>query len=162
MTISLNSCRALLAAGLLLAAPMAALAQDTTVTYDPATITLTSPKGTESQYTVGDVSVYASTSPAYDDVPATVSMSLSLSGISPVDKGLLEWITQNEEASGTLRDIAITAKGTAADGSEQDIEYKLTDAKVTSVSSSFSTYAPHSISLSVEAGTLTIDGVAMN
>lgn len=151
-----------LAIGLLVLAPVTARAQDDTVTFDPATITVTTADGTQSQYMVNDVSVYASTSPAYDDVPASVSMSLSLTGITPVDPALLEWITQAEGASGTLRDIAITAKSTAADGSAQDIAYMLTEAHVTSISSSFSTYAAHSISLSVEASKLTIDGVAMN
>lgn len=152
----------LFASALALLAPVAAFAQDDTQTFEPATITLTSAKGSESQYVVNDVSVYASTSPAYDDVPATTSMSLSLTGITPIDPTLLEWASQAEDKAGSLRNIAIVTTVTNADGSESEIRYEVTEAHVTSVSSSFSTYAANSLSLSVEASKLTIAGVAMN
>jgi hypothetical protein len=157
-----SSRRALLAIGLALVAPVAALAQDATVTYDPATITISGGKGKSAEYSVNDVSVYASTSPAYDDVPASTSMSLSLTGITPIDQALLEWSSQAEGMAGETRDLVIVSKTTAEDGTETESRYEVTGAHVTSVSASFSTYAPNSISLSVEADKLTIDGVAMN
>lgn len=145
--------------GSLSAAPMA-IAQD--ATFAPATLLLTSASGEEFEYSVGDASFYVSATEGYDDVPASVDFSLSLSTITPIDANLLEWSSQTiGKKKDATRSITIVGEADAATGSEE-IRYEVTDAKVTSVSITQSTYGAPSVSLSLMAGELTINGVAIN
>ena len=145
-------------AAVLLATGSAALAQD----LPPAKLLLVSEDGTQLEYTAADASFYVSTSPAYDGTPATTDMSFSLSTITPVDANLLQWSAQT--GSKSKEDYSIVIASTVADGEgeEREIRYQVTDAEVTSVSTSVSTYAVPSVSLSLTGGKLVIDGVAMN
>lgn len=150
---------AAMALSLLATAPIA-VAQDT-ATFAPAKLIVSSADGEELEYTVGDASFYVSTIEGYDDVPSSVDFSLSLSAITPINADLLEWTSQTE-GKDKNETRTITIIGT--DGSEagEEVTYEITDAKVTSVSFSQSTYGAPSVALSLTAGSLTINGVLMN
>ena len=161
----LNNTRrnALFAVGMVLLAPAAASAQDAAATtYAPATLVLKAVDGTETQYQVGDVSLYVSSSAAYDDVPATTDLSLSLSTLTPVDAALLKWAAQTTEEAKETRDFSITAAIVAADGTSQDLTYEITGGHVTSFSAAHSTISPPNYSLSITADSVTLDGVKLN
>jgi hypothetical protein len=134
------------------------LAQET---FEPATLVVTSADGEEFEYTVGDASFYVSTSPGYEDVAPTVDFSLSLSSITPIDENLLEWSSQHTgKGKNAVRSITVVGSdGTEAGG---QITYEISDAEVTSVSMSQSTYSAPSVSLSLMAGDLLINGIQMN
>lgn len=150
---------AAMALSLLVTAPIA-VAQDTP-TFAPARLILTSADGEELEYSVGDSSFYVSSIEGYEDVPDSVDFSLSLSSITPIDADLLEWSSQT--AGKSKNDTrAITIIGTDGTESGEEVSYEITDAKVTSVSMSQSTYGAPSVSLSLMAGKLTVNGVAMN
>lgn len=154
---------AFFAACLVLAAPVAALAQDTgAAALAPSTLVLTAADGAETQYQVTDVSVYLSSSPAYDDVPATTSMSLSLTTITPVDAALLKWATQTTEDTKDLRTVKVTTSVTNPDGKQSDLVYEVTEGHVSSLTATNSTLAVPSIAVTVDATALTINGVKMN
>ena len=162
----LTKTTALFALGLALMAPIAVYAQDETApTVAPATIVLSGADGAEvGTYTVTDISVYLSTIAAVDDQPAYTDFSLSLSTVTPLDAALLEWASQTNTGDAALRNISITVAVTDAEGGEpHDMQYEVKDAKVTSLSTSHSSYtAGANVSLQIAAGKLTIDGIAVN
>ena len=161
----LTKTTALLALGLALMAPVAASAQDeTTPTVAPATIVISGADGAEvGTYSVTDISVYLSAVAAMDDQPAYTDFSLSLSSVTPLDAALLEWASQTNAADDALRNLSITVSVTDADGGEpHDMTYDVKDAKVSSLSTSHSSYAAGAnVSLQVTAGKLAIDGIAI-
>jgi hypothetical protein len=137
-----------------------ALAQDDQA-FEPARLILTDAAGDELEYSVGDASFYVSTIDGYDGAEDTVDFSLSLSSISPIDAELLEWSTQTAgKSKSDARTITVIGVNAGEDGEE--IRYEVTDARVTSVSLTQSTYGAPSVSLSLVAGTLTVNGVQMN
>ena len=153
-----NASRGLAVLGLLAAS--SALAQE--ATFEPATLLLEGTDGEQLEYSAGDASFYVSTSAGYDDVPASVDFSLSLSSVTPIDAALLEWSSQTEGRSKTrVRSITIVGTSQDEEGGEE-LRYEVSDAEVTSVSITQSTYASPSVSLSLSAGDLVINGVAMN
>jgi hypothetical protein len=153
-----NVSRGLALLGLMAASSV--LAQE--ATFEPATLLLEGADGEQLEYSVGDASFYVSTSAGYDDVPASVDFSLSLSSVTPIDAALLEWSSQAEGRSKTrVRSITIVGTPGGEEGGEE-LRYEVSDAEVTSVSITQSTYASPSVSLSLSAGDLVINGVAMN
>lgn len=154
---------AFFAACLVLAAPVAVAAQDAEAqTLAPSKLVLTAADGTETNYQVTDVSVYLSSSPAYDDVPASTSLSLSLTTITPVDASLLKWASQTNPDSNELRNVKVTTSVTNPDGKQSDLVYELTDAHVSSLSATNSILVVPSVSLTLEATKLLVNGVTMN
>ena len=156
---------AAIAVVLAVSVPAAAQAQDEMGTYPASTIIVSNADGTQSEFMVSDLSVYLSTSPAYDDVPATTDFSFSMTVLSPLDATLLQWAAQTGDAEAGSRDVEIVAsvpglKGPKGD--DRELRYEITGAHVTSFSVSHSTYAPGTVSLSLSAGKLVMDGVAMN
>lgn len=158
-TISTRS--ALFALALAAMTPVAVLAQDATPTFDPSTLTVTAADGSTNDYKVNDLGIYLSTNAGYDDVPASTDFSLSFVVISPIDAKLLEWAAQTGGAEAANRDIEIVASVPDADGTLRELRYEIKGAHITSISTSHSTYAAASVSLSVIADTLVIDGVTM-
>ena len=162
----LTNTAAVLALGFTLMAPIAVFAQeDVTPIVAPATIVISGADGAEvGTYSVTDISVYLSTIAAVDDQPAYTDFSLSLSSVSPLDAALLEWASQTNVGDAALRNISITVAVTDAEGGEpHDMQYEVKDAKVTSLSTSHSSYTMGAnVSLQVAAGKLTIDGIAVN
>jgi hypothetical protein len=156
MTIDLTR-RALFALALAVATPVAALAQDATPTFDPSTLTVTAADGSAVDYKVNDLGVYLSHNAGYDDVPPSTDFSLSFVVLSPIDAKLLEWAADDK----ATRDITIVASVPGADGAATELKYEITGARITSVSTSHTTYTPPSISLSVVADTLVVDGVTL-
>lgn len=142
-------------------APVAAHAQDTVPSFDPATITVTAADGTAGDYQINDLGVYLSSTPAYDDVPAATDFSLSFVVLSPIDAKLLEWAAQAGVEAEANRDLVIVASVPDAAGAMRELTYEIGGAHITSISTSHSTYAAPSVSLSVSADTLVIDGVTM-
>jgi molybdopterin/thiamine biosynthesis adenylyltransferase len=154
---------AFFAACLVLAAPAAAVAQDAAAeAIAPSTLVLTTADGAETQYQVNDVSVYLSSNPAYDDVPASTSLSVSLTTITPVDAALLQWAAQTTTDTRELRNVKVTTSVTNPDGKQSDLVYDVTDAHVGSLSATNSVTAVPSISLTLDASALSINGVPMN
>ncbi|MDB5529231.1 MAG: hypothetical protein JWR51_2334 [Devosia sp.] len=154
---------AFFAACLVLAAPVAAVAQDTAAeAIAPSTLVLTTADGAETQYQVNDVAVYLSSNPAYDDVPASTSLSVSLTTITPVDAELLQWAAQTGGDTKELRNVKVTTSVTNPDGKPSELVYEVTDAHVGSVSATNSVTAVPSVSVTLEASALLINGVAMN
>ena len=148
---------AVLALGLM-AAP-SAWSQE--ATFEPATLLLEGADGEQLEYSVGDASFYVSSTAGYDDVPASVDFSLSLSTVTPIDADLLEWSSQAEgKSKDRVRSITIVGVSEGEAGGE--VRYEVSDAQVTSVSITQSTYGAPSVSLSLMAGNLVINGVAMN
>ncbi|WP_354037857.1 hypothetical protein [Devosia sp. UYZn731] len=156
-----NQRSAFFAIGLVLMAPVAVAAQEAE-TLAPSTVVITTADGTATNYQVTDVSVYLSLNPAYDDVPASTSLSLSLTTITPVDASLLQWAAQTKPDSKELRSVKVTTTVTNPDGKQSDLVYELTDAHVGSVSATNSILAAPSVSLTLEATKLQINGVTMN
>lgn len=154
--------RALALATALLLVTGAATAQEDTSAFEPANIVVTDADGTESRYTASDVSVYVSTSEAYEGMPASTTFSLSLTAVSPIDAALLQWSAQTGKKGPEKRDMAVTSLVRDASGEQREILYEITDVYVTSFSASHSSYAEPSITLSLNAGKLTIDGIPMN
>ena len=150
-----------LAAVLALMSPVAVAAQDTVATAQPATLIMTAPDGTESEYQVLDVGVYASTTPAYEDVPASTDFSVSVTVIGPIDAGLLDWISQAPRDTEALSDITILTTVPGADGAEHELRYEVTGAHTTSFSAFHASTTAQGITVSIMADTLTIDGVPM-
>lgn len=147
----------LLVAVLALTSSAAALAQD----LPPGSLTLVAANGTKLDYTVGDASIYLSTSEGYDGSPATTTMSLSLSAIVPMNADVLKWAAQTGGKSKDY-DIILSTTLTDAEGEEREVTYEVSGAEVTSLSTSISTYAAPSISVSLTGGKLVMDGVPMN
>ncbi len=160
---NLNLSRSVLfALGLALAAPVAVLAQDETQTFPPSTMIITDAEGAETEYQISDLGVYLSTSPAYDDIPATTDFSLSMTVVSPPDRTLLEWAAQTGDKKSANRDVTIIASVAGEDGQERELRYEVSGAHITSVSTSHSSYSAGVVSLSLGAEELVIDGVSMN
>ncbi|MDB5537272.1 MAG: hypothetical protein JWP26_3345 [Devosia sp.] len=152
---------AFFAIGLVLMAPVAVAAQEAE-TLAPSTVVVTAADGTATNYQVTDVSVYLSSNPAYDDVPASTSLSLSLTTITPVDAAFLAWSTQSNPDSKELRNVKVTTSVTNPDGKQSELVYELTDAKVSSFSATNSILAVPAISVTLEATKLLVNGVTMN
>jgi hypothetical protein len=154
---------AFFAACLVLTVPAAAVAQEAAApALAPSTLVLTAADGAETQYQVTDVAIYLSSSPAYDDVPASTSLSVSLTTITPVDAALLQWAAQTTSDTKELRNVKVTTSVTNPDGKQSDLVYDITDAHVGSVSATNSLLAAPSVSVTVEASALQINGVTMN
>jgi hypothetical protein len=154
---------AFLAVCVLLAAPVAVAAQDAGAELlAPSTLVLTTADGAETQYQVTDVALYLSSNPAYDDVPASTSLSVTLTTITPVDAALLQWAAQTTGDTKELRNVKVTTSVTNPDGKKSDLVYDVTDAHVTTLSATNSLTAVPSISLTLEAAALLINGAAMN
>ncbi|KKC34274.1 hypothetical protein [Devosia psychrophila] len=150
------------ALGVLAIAPTSVLAQDVVATYEPAKVTVAATDGTESTYSVNDLSIYLSSTEANDDVPASTDFSLSMTVLSPIDAKLLEWAAQGDDAANADRDLVIVAAMQDAAGAATEIRYEMTGAHITSISTSHSTYALGTVSVSISADTVSINGVAMN
>jgi hypothetical protein len=159
--LSTTSRTAFFAMGLALMAPVAVMAQDAPA-FAPSTLTLTAADGTATEYKVNDVSVYVSTNAAYDDVPASTSLSLSVTTITPVDAELLKWAAQTTEETKDVRAVKITSSLTTPDGKPSDLVYEVTDGHVSSFSATNSTTAEPSLSLTIDATKVLINGVQMN
>lgn len=154
--------KVLAAAAMVLMAMGAVSAQEDVPAFEPATIVVTAEDGTESQYTASDVGIYVSTSEGYEGMPATTSFSVSLTAVSPIDAQLLEWSAQAAKKGPERRALAVRGKVRDASGQQREITYDITEAYVTSFSASHSNYAEPSVTLSLAASKLVIDGVAMN
>ncbi len=150
-----------LAAALALMSPVAALAQDNMAAPEPATLVMTTPDGTETEYQVLDVGVYVSTTEAYEDVPASTDFSVSVTIIGPVDAGLLEWISQAPRETEELRDITIIATAPGTDGAGRELRYEISGAHITSFSATHASVSAQGVMMSILANTLSIDGVPM-
>lgn len=148
---------------LVAAAPAAVAAQDAGAeTIAPSTLVLTTADGAETQYQVNDVAIYLSSNAAYDDVPASTSLSVSLTTITPVDAALLQWAAQTSTDTQELRNAKVTTSVTNPDGKQSELVYEVTDAHVGSVSATNSVTAVPSVSVTLEANALIINGVTMN
>ena len=156
-----NQRSAFFAIGLVLMAPVAVAAQEAE-TLAPSTVVVTAADGTATTYQVTDVAVYLSSSPAYDDVPASTSLSLSLTTITPVDAAFLAWSTQSNPDSRELRNVKVTTSVTNPDGKQSELVYELTDAQVSSFSATNSILAVPAVSVTLEATKLLVNGVTMN
>jgi hypothetical protein len=160
--ISAARSRALAVAAMLLLATAAVSAQEDTPAFAPAAIVITAEDGSESQYTASDVSIYVTTSEAYEGMPASTSFSVSLTAVSPIDAGLLQWSAQTAKKGSERRALAVKGTVRDASGEQREIRYDITEAYVTSFSASHSSYAEPSVTLSLAASKLTIDGIVMN
>lgn len=137
-----------------------ALAQDDTTTL--ANVTLTGGGSEPAQFTATDVSLSVSEMSGYDGTPPSIDLSISLSGLAPVNATLLEWITMKAAKGKTPRNLTIEATSTDPDGTTRDITYEVGEARVTAFSSSHSGYSTASyLSVQIAAKTLSIDGVVM-
>ena len=147
--------------GLVLTASGAVVAQDETVSVDPATVVVTTTAGEAAgSYTVTDFSFYMSEYAAVEDVAAYTDITLSISGAVALDAKLLEWAGQPADGADALRNLNITVSVADADGTEHDMVYEVSDARVTSLSTSHSSYAASAnLSLQIAAGSVTIDGI---
>lgn len=145
-----------LLSGLVLTPPTILVAQDQP-TFAPALMIITGEDGTESEYRVADFGAYVSLSGGYDGVPESVDVSLSLTAVSPIDAPLLEWSKHTVGSDGGLR--ALTIVSSAVEG---EVRYEVTGADATSITFNHSNYSGQSVSLSVSAKALVVNGVKMN
>ncbi|WP_157959648.1 hypothetical protein [Devosia submarina] len=130
------------------------------VTHEKAVIVLTASDGIAiGEYRTQDVGVYLASQEGYEGVDPSTSLTLSLSGMTPVDEGLLAWAAQKAGADPVLYNMEIT---TDIGDDKAAAVYVVSNARVTSTSTSHSIYNAGSLSLQLAADTLSLNGFDLN
>ena len=128
--------------------------------HEKAVIVLTAADGAAiGEYQAQDVGFYLSAQEGYEAVGPSTSLTLSLSGMAPVDEGLLAWAAQKAGGEPVLYNMEIT---TDFGDDKAAAVYVVSNARVTSTSSSHSIYNAGSLSLQLAADTLSLNGFDLN